>query len=306
MASARGNPLLIGGFVVGAAVLAAAAAILFGSGRLFESRTRFVSYFDGSVQGLDVGAPVIFRGVQVGDVESIGAIIDQDTFHVAVPVYYELVRGSVTVRGVQEGVVADMERLVSQAGLRAQLKPQSFITGKLYLSLDFYPDRPADFERIDPDVPEIPTIPTALEEAASQLRGLLARVETLPIEELVQSLASAAAGADRLLNKPELGQAVDRLNATLGEARALVAKLDARVDGLADSADASLEDIRSLAASVDSLVRPGSPLEYQLMATLGELEAAARSFRQLSDELSQQPESLLFGRPGEKGTRGTE
>lgn len=302
MPSARGNPLLIGGFVVGAALLAALAAILFGSGRLFETRTRFVSYFDSSVQGLDVGAPVIFRGVQVGDVESIGAIIDQDTFQVAVPVYFELVRGSVTVRGVEEGGVANMGRLVEQAGLRAQLKTQSLITGKLYVGLDFHPEKPADLKGLDPDVPEIPTIPTALEEAESQVRALLARLEEMPIEELVESLASAAAGADRLLNKPELAQAVDRLNATLGETRALVATLDARVGGLADRADASLEEIQRLAASLDALVKPGSPLEYQLMATLGELESAARSFRQLSDELSQQPESLLFGRPREGGT----
>lgn len=303
MASARGNPLLIGGFVVGAAVLAALAAILFGSGRLLETRTEFVSYFDGSVQGLDVGAPVIFRGVQVGDVKSIGAIVDQQTFSVAVPVYFELVRGSVAIRDGSASATADMSRLIQKAGLRAQLKTQSLITGKLYVDLDFHPDKPADFKHLDPSVPEIPTIPTELEEAKAELRALLARVEKMPFEQLVQSLASAAAGADRLLNKPELAQAIDRLDATLEETRQLMAALDARVDGMADRADSSLEEIRAAAASLDALVKPGSPLEYQLMATLEELEQAARSFRLLSDDLSRQPESLLFGKPGEEGNR---
>jgi phospholipid/cholesterol/gamma-HCH transport system substrate-binding protein len=303
MASPRGNPLVIGAFVVGGAVLAALAAILFGSGRLFQTRTLFVAYFDSSVEGLDVGAPVIFRGVQVGDVTSIGAIIDESTFRVAVPVYFELVRGSVELRGDALSGVAGIKRLVEKAGLRAQLKTQSLITGKLYVALDFHPDKPGSYKHLDPEVAEIPTIPTTLEEATAQLRGLLERVEKMPIEQLVSSLASAAAGADALLNKPELAQAVDRLDATLGETQKLVSTLDVRVAGLADRADAAAEKIRAAAASLDAVVAPGSPLQYQLMATLGELEQAARSFRQLSDDLSRQPQSLVFGKPEEGGKK---
>lgn len=306
MASARGNPLLIGSFVVGAAALAVLAAILFGSGKLFETRTRFVSYFDSSVQGLDVGAPVIFRGVQVGQVTSIGAIIDERTFDVAVPVYYDLVRGSVEVRDQSSTEGTDIKRLVDHAGLRAQLKTQSLITGKLYVDLDFHPDKPAVYKKLDPSVIEIPTIPTALEEAMAQLNSLLERVEKMPVEELVSRLASAAAGADTLLNKPELSQAVDRMNETLGETRELVGTLDARVTVLVDRLDAAVAKIGAAAASLDATVKPGSPLQYQLLATLGELEEAARSFRQLSDELARQPESVLFGRPRERGKRGKE
>jgi len=308
VASARGNPTLIGAFVVGAAALAASAVILFGSGRMFESRELLVSYFDHSVTGLDVGAPVIFRGVVVGEVIRIGAIVNSETFEVAVPVYFEVIRGSVTVVGAEPGGLIGIRSFVRH-GLRAQLKSQSLITGKLYLDLDVHPDTPADYKGLDPKVLEMPSVPTEMQRFRQEARAMFSRLSQLPLEDLIVRLTSAAAGLDRLLNKPELAQSVEGLNATLEETRRLMASLNARVDGVADRADGALLEIQEAAgaaetalASLEKTVAAGSPLHYQLIATLQELEAAARSLRLLSDSLSRQPEQLLFGKPAEGGS----
>lgn len=305
MASARGSPTLIGAFVVGAAALAALAVILFGSGRMFEQRERLVSYFDHSVIGLDVGAPVIFRGVQVGEVTQIAAIVNTDTFDVAVPVYFEVVVGSIDVVGSAPRGLKGIKRFVD-VGLRAQLKSQSLITGKLYLDLDLHPDTPADLKGLDSKVLEVPTVPTEMQLIRREARAVMDRLSELPLEELLARLTSAAAGLDELLHKPELARAVEKLDATLEETRQLMAGLNARVDGVADRADAALLEIERAAtgagtvlASLEKTVEEGSPLHYQLIATLQELEEAARSLRLLTDSLSRQPEQLLFGKPGE-------
>ena len=63
--SKKANPALVGGFVLGALALAVVAVMIFGSGRLFHQTERYVLYFQGSMTGLNVGSPVVFRGVEV-------------------------------------------------------------------------------------------------------------------------------------------------------------------------------------------------------------------------------------------------
>lgn len=300
MASARANPTLIGAFVVGAAVLGVAAVILFGSGHLFEHRTTWVAYFDRPVTGLDEGAPVIFQGVNVGEVTRIDAVVDATTYTAIVPVYFELVAGRVEVVGPGLSGTAGIQKFIEHGGLRAQLKNQSLITGKLYLDLGVHPDMEANYRHLVPNVPEMPTIPTELEQAGEKVRDVIDRVSQLPLEEMVRSLASAADGLDRVVNKPELAHAIEQLDATLAQTKALVSTLDGRVQGIADRTDAALDQVRSTATAVDSLVAPGSPLQYQLLTTLQEIESASRSLRVLADSLSRQPQQLLFGKEAPK------
>src|SRR5690348_13019885 len=96
------NPTTIGAFVVGAVVLVVAGALLFGGGQFFQEKLPYVMFFDRSVTGLNVGAPVIFRGVQVGQVTEVGAIADPNpkTADVVIRVKVELVRGVIKVSGM--------------------------------------------------------------------------------------------------------------------------------------------------------------------------------------------------------------
>src|SRR5215468_9262289 len=91
------NPTTIGAFVVSAIVLAVGGVLLFGGGKFFQEKLPYVLFFDSSVEGLNVGAPVIFRGVQVGQVTAISAIADPQTYDVRIKVKIEIVRGAVKV-----------------------------------------------------------------------------------------------------------------------------------------------------------------------------------------------------------------
>ena len=133
----RPSATLIGIFVLGALALIVAAILFFGSGAVFKQRFTAVSYFPGSVAGLQIGAPVTFRGVRVGQVKSIGIRIDPDPTHSIVQVNMELVPEAVQGHGnsgTQEALPALVER-----GLTAQLVLQSLVTGMLQVDLDFRP-----------------------------------------------------------------------------------------------------------------------------------------------------------------------
>ncbi|MGH0033584.1 MAG: MlaD family protein [Myxococcota bacterium] len=306
--SQKANPVAIGGFVLGALAIAVAGVLFLGAGKLFESTTRYVIYFGGSVVGLDEGAPVLFRGVQVGRVAEIRAFYYTKTAEIQIPVYVDLVSNSVhTVGGDPEnpadGPVAELVR----RGLRAQLRAQSLVTGKLYVALDMNPDRPARLTGLDPRTPEIPSIPTVFEEAQAALGRLFQRLQTVDLERLGASLEGALASADALLSSAELKQTV----AAVGDAAEALRELARNANGQIrpareDLAQTSIQAREALAQAEKTLavlerdLGRGSPINYQLLTTLQEISDAARSLRAVADALSAQPDSLIFGRRPEE------
>ena len=304
MASRKANPTVIGAFVLGAVALTVAAALLFGSGRLFQKTTRWVIYFDSSLTGLDIGAPVVFRGVPVGSVVDMAAFVDPDRDITASPVYIELVRGVVRVpEGVTRRPFEIIDKWIHDKGLRAQLKSQSLVTGKLYVDLGFHPGTPLDLKGLDPGVHEIPAVPTQLELIETTIKDFVARLKKMPLEDIVQKLDSAIGSASELLSDPKLNDAIANLDGTLEEARVLVAKVNGRFDDLAgdlegtlEQATKTLEDADAAIADVRTFIEPGSPVHYQILVVLDELSQTLRSIRTLSDGLRRDPNQLIFGR----------
>jgi paraquat-inducible protein B len=199
--------------------------------------------------------------------------------------------------------VAVLKSWVKEDGLRAQLKSQSLITGKLYVDLDFHPDTPAKLVGLDPGVPEIPPIPTQMEEIEQGLKEVLERFSNLPLEEIADNLNGVLVGLNDRLGDPKLESAIANLDAVLSEMSALLAKLDGGYDELDADLRATLEQARDTLASIEAtvdeargVVESGSPLQYQLITTLEEVSAMSRSLRALGESISADPNQLIFGR----------
>ena len=128
----------VGAFVIGGLALLVAGIILLGGGRMFSDDIEYVLYFDGSVSGLNIGAPVVFRGVPMGQVTRISLEANPRDASVTIPVYIRLDENSIVRAGVT-GELTDnfrqeiLRRLI-QRGLRARLQLQSLITGFYDLS----------------------------------------------------------------------------------------------------------------------------------------------------------------------------
>lgn len=315
----KANPTLIGAFVVGAIALAVAGVLVFGSGQMFKHTVKFVCFFTGAVDGLNVGAPVKFKGVEVGSVVDIRLRLngepDVDAEQIAkglrIPVIIELDFKKLASRGALAINSRDALKKVIDLGLRAQLNSQSLVTGLLFIQLDFRPDTPEDFVLTEEsEYPEIPTLPTALEQVRSAAEHLMRRLDQLDVEGIVRSVSQSLDGIDRLVNAPALKATIESLpetvanmNKAIASVRDLTTRLDtqagpflASLKTTTDRTNDALDQMRVTLQNVQKFIDPASPLASQISSALQEMTGAARSVRLLADYLERNPSAVVRGK----------
>jgi paraquat-inducible protein B len=260
----RANPTLIGAFIVGAVALIVIGLLVFGRGLLSERQT-YVLYFDGSVRGLHVGAPVEFQGVRIGSVTDIRVQVIPQTNEIMTPVYIQIETDRVAEIRTRESREERLENLkvLIQRGLRAQLQSQSFVTGQLIVELGFHPDTPVRLVLGDPDTIEVPTIPTTLQQAQAAAQDVMEKLRDLPLDQLFAGFMETVQGTNRLVNAPEVLALVRTLNETLVDVRRLVQQdggqvvtLLSEVQGASAAARTLLTDLQQLTREVDSHIGP--------------------------------------------------
>ncbi len=252
----RVNRTLIGGFIIGAAVLLIGGILIFGSGSLLREGERFVLYFSGSVKGLGLGSAVQFKGVPVGKVTQINLVFAPDKQDFYTRVLVETTGEVVKVidsdkpggMSSQQMTMKNIDYMVS-IGLRAKLQLESFVTGKLLVALDFAPGSPFDLKGYDEDIKELPTL-------LSDLETLTKAFDKLNLKELVQVTKNALEGIDALVNSPDLQAVPGTLNNTLKSYQKLAATLDRQVVSLTSDFQGTLKDTRGLVAKLDQQVDP--------------------------------------------------
>jgi len=247
--SRRVNKTAIGGFVVGAVVLAVAAVIIFGGGQFFTQRPIYVLYFEGSVKGLEVGAPVMFRGVKIGQVKSLSIKAEQNGKIFRIPVLVEIDPNAINSdEKFGKDAHHELKTLIAR-GLRAKLDIQSLVTGKLLIELGFFPDENPRLVGTTGNYPEVPTI-------ASTFEKISQTVQNIPVEEIFKKLSAALAGIERFVNSPDFADSVQHLNQMVLSIQTLAANLDRRTGRLTQAAEATLTDAQSLLRNVNGHVDP--------------------------------------------------
>jgi paraquat-inducible protein B len=151
-------------------------------------------YFDGSVKGLAIGAPVMFRGVSIGTVKDISLIYDSKAGTIMLPVIVEIDQGR--IKGTPSFGDLNGDKKMIELGLRGKLEVQSFLTGQLMISFDFYPNQPAKLRGILKSYPELPTLPTS--------GDIFNIMNELPIKEIAKNLDDATKGINRLVNSNDI------------------------------------------------------------------------------------------------------
>jgi paraquat-inducible protein B len=321
------SPTLIGGFVLGALALLVIAVIAFGSGMLFRKTKEFVAYFDGNVNGLHIGAPVKFRGVEVGSVKNILLQLDKSMDVRSIPVLFEIDLKKITSRGATATILEDPNvlKVAIDRGLRAQLQTESLVTGVLYIGIDLFPGTPVKFvQTAGSKYPEIPTVPTTLERAEVTAGEILAKLREVDFKRMMDSVSRALDGVGQLVNSPALNSALQRLDQTMPkvdqaivEIRKMTGNLDGNITTLSanleqtsDAArgamqqaavtmkqtDAALKEAEAAMINIRGISDPDSVTFYELGRSLREISAAARSLRLLSDSVQRNPRSLIFGK----------
>ncbi|HEY1412953.1 MAG TPA: MlaD family protein [Rhodopila sp.] len=312
----------VGAFVLGGLVLAVAAIVLFGKFNLFNPSVRAAVVFENSIAGLAVGAPVTFRGVRVGAVESIGIEFDpkNKVAYIPVTVRLEPSRSLITRKNADNTV--DLTTLITR-GLRAELNVQSFVTGQSQIDLDF---DPASAPVLHPDIvslPEIPTRQSTLQKATEQL-------SQLPLRELADNTKATLESLRGLSEKldQDLPPLVESLKTTSDRSAAAVQTAGEAIKDLQGQLDTTLRAIGQAATSGDQQINQrGAELHTLLVesnqtmvqvrdllgnlkgftaergatranidSTLRDLAAAAASLRGFANDVEHNPQLLLTGR----------
>jgi Paraquat-inducible protein B len=324
------SPTLIGAFVIGALALLILAVIAFGSGQLFRKTQQFVLYFGGSVNGLRIGAPVKFMGVEVGSVKDIRLEMQGASGVHMIPVIIEIDLKKVIRRGVarEEAMDPNTIREFVKQGMRAQLLTESFVTGVLYVGFEWFPETPLRFVQLPSghfQYEEIPTVPTGLEEAQDAIVRVVKKLDEIDFKALAGSLTKTSDRFGELAGSPALKSILKSLDDDMPELRGAI--LDVRklaatantsvtnvsadlhnVSGdlhqtltAAQSAieqiSATMKEAQTTIVSMRGTVDPNSPTVYELTKSLREVSGAASSIRLLADSLDRNPQAVILGKP---------
>lgn len=269
----------------------------------FTERIPFLVYFDGSVRGLNPGAPVEFRGFRLGSVSEVRLEVDPSSQRVRIPVMLELEPQRLQSYGTNAHSTEGhplIAQLVRQ-GLRAQLTTGNLLTGELYVDLVMEPDAPAAELDMSGPIPVIPSVPATLEALQASVTQILDKIAGLPIEDLATSLANTARGLEGIVASPDLQAALKALPPALAQLQATLAEIEGNAGPLLASLRTSAETAAATMTSARQTLGPGSRLVDDLESMTEELTRAARSIRLFADYLDRHPEALIRGRTGAAG-----
>jgi len=316
------NSTSIGLFIVTGLVLGVTGLLLFSSAKLFTTTREVIVYFDESLNGLNEGAPVKYRGVTVGSVKRVMVRYNQATNDYAMPVIFELEEKLLQERIGEPTDIFSEEELDARIklGLRASLQTESLVTGVLYIDMRLNPNAPpAIFHQLEKRYPELPTEPTQIQKLFNHLaslnlksiednlNSLLTKVDTavgaLQMAQINEGLTNVLWSINRLVSSPEITNDLAAVRATLDQYRLLGEKLNTRIDPLADSltnslaeADRALIQFRGAAENLRTLLAPDSGVRNDLDQALQQLAGAGQSLSSLLDFLKRHPNALITGR----------
>jgi len=316
--------------------LIVAMVMYFGTANFLNRSTHFILFFDQSVNGLQVGSPVKFRGVPVGEVKRIMIRAEgQSEDSKAIPVIIEVNRsrlendlGVPRAAFAPESIQASLDR-----GLVAQLNLESIITGQLFVEFSFEPESvqgvEAHLEEVN-GIVEIPTLNSSLDQITADVAQIIADVKALDLQELnnnINGLLLSATSQLNDLNTKEISQSItetaDEIKSFVGseEFKKSVVAMRGAFEEVRDTAESfnisdgplaktiatwtkqiteTLEGLDNLTNDASALIKPGSDVRYEFESMLRELGRAARSIRLLSEYLERNPNALLTGRSEEE------
>jgi paraquat-inducible protein B len=297
----QANTKLIGAFIVGAVALVIIVFLVFGSGKLFTKTYEYVIYFRGSVNGLDLGAPVKLRGVTVGSVSEI------------VPLYYPNGDFAVEVKiKTEKGIIKTIGNLnkdvnqqeeVEQSienGFRAQLNTSSFVTGKLFVNLDYFPDSEKIFMKMNETDLEIPSIPSTTEMFEHSLKSVMKGLEKLNLVELTESLHNTVTSVDAILSSPMWKKNLDMINANLIKTDTLFTRLNRVIDPMANDVNETTlqarETLNKMQLLVEKLDNIAANNNYEIHEVLKEITYSTRALKRLAEYLEEHPSDIIFGK----------
>ena len=266
----------------------------------YANKSYYLVYFSESVRGLVPGAPVEFRGMQIGQVADVRIEFDIDRLDVRIPVLIEveperfnIISQAETEEPVSLANTHDVFEALVAKGLRAQLKTANLLMGQLVVDLDFFEDAPISEVQVSGVYPVLPTVPNQLDEITTGLAKIVDKINTFPIDKIGRNLEQIVTKVNRLVSDPELASTVSLLNESLTSIKSLSGNLN---EQSVPALNAALTQAEDTLGAAHMLIGPDAPVGRELSRLMIELSEAARAVRQVADYLERHPEALIYGK----------
>ncbi|MBM9513961.1 PqiB family protein [Desulfogranum marinum] len=276
--------------------------------RLYESRNEakddqyqmrhqyYVEFFE-SIRGLSIGAPVEFRGIQIGKVTDVALKLSQDKLNFSTMVLLDVERDRLGLTDEKQRNLDQQVKEMMRNGLRAQLKTGSLLTGQLLVDIDYYPDKTEIKEKRYNNLLVVPSVPSSTQEVLNGVVNFINRVDKLPIEEISKSLQNSLTNIEKIIGSPAVLESIHSL-------RSVLAELDETANDFnADTIPeitATLQQLHELTTEVRGWLSADSPVQSNLIKSLEEIAKASRSINNLADMLERHPEALLQGKKAKR------
>jgi paraquat-inducible protein B len=250
----------------------------------------FVMYFQGSLRGLAVGAPVDLRGINIGEVKHLSVEYDREAgmlrFPVEVDIFPQRIRGRPrSDRGAGKAEDSDIgghamiDSMVAH-GMRAELKTGSLLTGQKFVAVDVEKGPSPDRVDWNAQPPIFPTAAGGLDEIQDSVGSIAKKLDKVPFDQLSARLMATLAALQDTLKSTD--QVMHQVNGSI-----------------APQVTATLKEAEDAMKNAKEALASGAPLQNDLGSTLIELSHAARSVSALADYLERHPEALIRGKPAD-------
>jgi len=305
--SRKANYFKIGAFVIIGFAIAVIGIVVFGAGKFFRHKIMIETYLDQSVQGLNVGAPLKYQGVQVGNVKEIGFAFNYyPTSYTYVVVRAEIQQELVGERKSLGRIPTEEERisrimeLIEKKGLRLQLDSQG-ITGVAFLNMvnldpKRFPPLKIDWEPESLYIPSAPGVITQIEEAIENLTGTL---ETIDIKGITDKVNQILVSTDKAIEDaqiPVIAQDIRELLAALEyNTKSLNSILESQeVKQTLKNLSQTLENVNTASGRFNRFT---SDKQQELDRILEDIRVTSENLRELTDTAKRYPSWFLFGNP---------
>lgn len=297
----------LGAFVVVALALALGLITALGKGRFFGGgRTQAVVWFDKSVKGLTVGAPVTFRGVPVGQVETIGVELDPQSLASRMPIVLSISTDALSIKARGRGAQRQALQDLINRGLVAKMVTQSLVTGQVLIDLNIaqapavpvaqasegplvIPNVGGHFDRLLEQVSELP-----LKETVDDMRATLQSVRALA-EEARSTVVAAKGDVGKVTGQAT--QTLQSLQALSDSGQRLIGDVQPRVVDAVGALHNAADDVRISMGELSAWVAPGSPTRTDFDGAVRDMARSARNLSALVEDIDEKPNVLIFGRP---------
>jgi len=268
----------------------------------YTKKIKFIMFFDSSIRGLNLGAPVEFKGIKIGSVLDVRLEFDRGSTSFRIPVLIEIEPQRIIERGIQgEGASHQALNSLVERGLRARLQTGSLLTSQLFIELDMHPGSPVNLSGSDTPYPELPTLPTSNFGAITQsAEELLAKLNTVDIEEVTSVLVDtiqtanktmhsadkAITSAKTLIEAPGIPEAIENVRVALQNFKNITQKMDdsnliASATKTLSSADKAINNVDKAISSTDKIINSASNTLSGVDQTLSSADKAINSANKL-------------------------